>query len=468
MRAVVYPRVSTQEQVAGYSLDKQEEECIKYIKNAGHELVDVYRDEGYSAKDMNRPGLQRMLADIPKRTFDMIVVWHTDRLTRDVIDGLTMVKNTFNQNGIKFASVTEDIDTTTYDGMMMLTMRLMMGQRERERIGERVSMGQAKKATTGRRVSLASIYGYDAIQGKLVVNENEAEIVKRIFNNYALKNHGLERIATELNSEGIPSKKSNWYAQTVKGILRNITYIGFNEWKPKFGDPIITKGEHEAIVDEEVFELAQSQQKRRRGLEMSRTSYPYPFSSIVKCGHCGGRYTANNRTKYGKTYVQYLCANRRPGICKAEEISGLKLEKLFFDYFTTIRIEADPYTTKEEVKQFQKEKTRIEREIAKLEGRKNNLLDALGDKIISREDYKKKVEEINESLSRLNRELHHIEPQEIAATRSPDEIISFVRNLQKDWDLMQPEDKKFMIQMLFKRIVIKKSDKWEILEMVPV
>ena len=469
IRAVVYSRVSTEEQTHGYSLDKQEEECIKLIKNAGYQFIESYIDDGYSAKDTNRPALQRMLADIMLKKFDMIVVWNSDRLSRDVIDGLTIVKTMFNKHNIKFASVTEDIDTSTPDGMMMFTMRLLFAQRERERIGERVAMGQAKKASTGKRVSLSRIYGYDVISGKLEVNEEEAEIVRRIFDAYVYKGHGIERIAKELNRDAIKSKRSKWYAQTVKGILGNITYIGMNEWTPKIGSPIITKGEHTAILKEDTYNLARTQSERRKGLEMSRSSYPYPFSSILKCGICGGRYTANNRKKDGKRYIQYLCTNRRPGICDAEEISGLKLEKLFFDHLRNAAVEPEPYTeTPSEVKQVQKEKSRIEREIAKLERRKNNLLDDLGDKIITREDYKKKVEEINGSLIKLNQDMEVVEPKESDPTHSTAETIGLFRNLAESWDDMEPEDRKFIVQVMFKNIVIKKeSGTWEIIGIDP-
>lgn len=470
MRVVCYVRVSTEEQTLGYSLDKQEEECIKLIKQAGHQFIESFVDDGYSAKDTNRPALQRMLEGIPKRQFDMIVVWNSDRLSRDVIDGLTIVKTMFNKYNIKFASVTEDIDTSTPDGMMMFTMRLLFAQRERERIGERVAMGQAKKASTGKRVSLSRIYGYDVIDGVLEVNETEATIVRRIFDSYVYQGHGIERIAKELNGDEIPSKSSKWYAATIKGILRNITYTGMNEWTPKVGNPILTKGEHVPIVKEDLFQMARTQSDRRRDMEVSRSSYPYPFSSIVKCGECGGRYTANNKVKYGKTYVQYFCSNRRPGICSAEEISGMKLEKMFMDYFRNFTdIEPEIYTeAPSEVVQTKKKKDRIEKEIAKLDRRKNNLLDDLGDKIITRDDYKKKVEEINDSLIKLNQEMETIEPKETLATRTPKETIDFIRNLLDEWEHMKAEHQKFIVQMLFKRIVIKKENStWNIIDVDP-
>jgi site-specific DNA recombinase len=414
-----------------------------------------------------------MLADIPKRRFDMIVVWNSDRLSRDVIDGLTIVKTQFNKYGIKFASVTEDIDTSTPDGMMMFTMRLMFAQRERERIAERVTMGMSKKASTGRRVSLGPVMGYDNVDGKLIVNESEAQVVRRVFELYVYKMYGLERLAAMLNSEGWPRKKGGkWYSSTVKRIILNQTYIGYNVWTPRHGDSIVVKGEHEPIVSEELFELAQTQFKRRTNLEVSRSSYPYPFSTIVKCGECGASYTAMTTQEYkGKRYVHYRCMNKRPGLCSSADISGVKLTNLFFEYFDQLEVEAEEYipeATQDEMRHVEKEKSRIDREIKKLEKRKSTLLDNLGDNIITRDDYKMKVAEINESMDRLRRELDLIEPQEVSVTRSPKEIIDRIKELHDVWPYMEDEHRKYIVQMIFKRIVIKKTDdKWSITHVDP-
>lgn len=472
MRAAIYCRVSTDEQARhGFSLEAQQEACMGYIKSFGHDLFKLYVDDGYSAKNMNRPELQNMLEDIRNKRIDIIILWRLDRLTRKALDGLRMVDEIFTKYGVSFATITERHDLTTAQGRWMFTVSLANAQNERELIGERVSFGQAKKASNGRRVSLGAVYGYDKVNGKLVINETEAVTVKQIFEWYVYKGWGYGKIAAQLNEDGVPAKKTQWVHSTIKGILNNVTYIGKNAWTPKNAATIITDGEHEPILEEPMFNLAQDRLKRRGGLEMSRSSYHFPFSSVVKCGTCGASYHANKTKKAEDTsaYVNYRCANRKPGKCKEPDIAEIKLQKLFFEYFRELTVEVEdiePPLSEDQVKLMLKEKSRIEREIKKFENRKNNLLDDLGDKIITREEYRGKVEEINSKLTKLQEEMNLIEPPEVAAaTQTPEEVMSIVQNLEGDWKYMQNERRKFLIQMIFKRIVITKENKeWKIKE----
>lgn len=114
----------------------------------------------------------------------------------------------------------------------------------------------------------------------------------------------------------------------------------------------IVDGDHEPILDEELFNLAQKQMKRRRNKEMSRSSYHHPFSSILKCGECGASYHAHNTVKRRndkKAYTNYRCQNRKGKICNASDIAELKFTKLFFAYFKGLEFKEHTYTYAESV-----------------------------------------------------------------------------------------------------------------------
>jgi len=446
---------------------------MRYVKDFNHELHKIYVDGGYSAKNTNRPALQEMITDIKNKQIDIVIVWRLDRLTRKTRDGLQMIEELFSNNGVTFVSIMERYDLSTAQGKYFFTLSLANAQNERELIGERVTFGSVKKAKTGKRVSMSHLLGYDLIDGELFINEEEAETIKRIFNSYVYQGMGFFNIARDLNNNGFKAKRSNkFYPAAVKRVIQNQTYAGYNIWTPKHGEQIVIKGHHEPIISKDLYNLAQTMHKRKSNFEAARSSHPYPFTAIVKCGDCGGSYSAYGTItkKKGKVYTNtlYICPNKRLSLCKAPGIIKNKLEKLFFDYFDNVHVEAETYIpdpSPQEIKQAQKEKARLEKEINKLEKRKSGMIDLLADGLMSRDEYKTKIIEINESLSNLSVELKKIEPEKPMQERSSEEVIDMIRNLRSEWAFMEDQDKKFIIQMLFKRIVIKKEGKeWRIID----
>ncbi len=170
MKTAVYVRVSTEEQVKeGYSISAQKERLDAYIKSQGWELVSYYVDEGVSAKDTNRPELQRMLKNIEEGFIDVVLVYRLDRLTRSVLD-LYQLLESFEKNGCHFKSATEVYDTTTAIGRLFITLVAALAQWERENLGERVRMGMTQKVREGEWHGSTPPYGYQLDNGSLVIN----------------------------------------------------------------------------------------------------------------------------------------------------------------------------------------------------------------------------------------------------------------------------------------------------------
>ncbi|WP_052738057.1 recombinase family protein [Bacillus sp. SA1-12] len=148
MRAALYIRVSTHEQVEGYSISAQKRQLAAYCESQGWEIANYYIEEGVSAKNTNRPELQRMLTHIREGLIDVVVVYKLDRLTRSVLDLYNLLQ-TFEKYNCKFKSSTEVYDTTSAVGRMFITLVASFAQFERERLGERVRMGMEQKAKEG-------------------------------------------------------------------------------------------------------------------------------------------------------------------------------------------------------------------------------------------------------------------------------------------------------------------------------
>jgi site-specific DNA recombinase len=268
-RCAIYTRKSTEEGLdqAFNTLDAQREACEAYILSQAGEgwecLPDRYDDGGWSGGNMDRPALKALLADIARGRIDIVVVYKVDRLTRSLMDFARIVE-TFDGNDTSFVSVTQAFNTTNSMGRLTLNVLLSFAQFEREVTGERIrdkiAASRAKGMFMGGNVPL----GYDLGDRKLEVNESEAETVRHIFTRY-LDLKSVPALAKELATEGIRSKRWTSRAGKTHGglpfhvgalahILRNKVYRGYAVHKGK-----AHAGEHEAIVDKELFDAVQAQ-----------------------------------------------------------------------------------------------------------------------------------------------------------------------------------------------------------------
>lgn len=468
MRAAIYVRISKEDQ-SNYSLISQIEECKKYIADKGHALTEVYTEDGYSAKNMKRPALQRMLADLSNKKFDIIVIWRLDRLTRNTLDGLNMVTNIFRPHGVEFASVTEDIDTSTPDGYMMFTIRLSMAQNEREKIKERTTLGQRKRAQAGLRNTIAKPYGYNIDKSmRLTVNEEEAEVVRRIYRWY-IEGHGRQKIANMLNDEGVPPARNKlWFHAIIGALIGNVTHIGANHWKRK-EDPeenrIIVHGMHEPIVDRELFDSAVEIKKKRKDGDMSQSSYDFVFSSIVKCGECGRSYHGKKKATVWRTQTyNYRCSGMyRSNNCKASDISEIKLTKLFLDFikgFDLIPAVPDKVVGGRDLA---KERKKLEKLLADSIIKKDRYTRAWGSNII---DYEKFLELMGEESGKQKHwqlELDEINMQTPTHKKKHSDIAKGIEEIGSTWNRWTVLEKKMALYGIFKYIVIKKvNNVWNV------
>jgi len=264
LRAALYVRVSTEDQAReGFSIEAQLKRLRAYCRARGWEVVREYIDDGYSGREINRPAYRRMMEE--KDHWDVVVVLKMDRIHRNSKNFTTMME-LLGEWGKEFNSMQESFDTTTAMGRFVMDIIQRIAQLESEQIGERVKMGMAEKARNGDGyLGFGEPYGYRYLAGRLIVNEEEAAVVRRIYSMY-LEGSSLQSIANSLNREKIPSKRGgSWSKQAVGKILRNPLYCGYVRW-----DGIIRKGAHEPIVTEETYMRVQERMeknvKNRRGI----------------------------------------------------------------------------------------------------------------------------------------------------------------------------------------------------------
>ncbi|WP_426453789.1 recombinase family protein [Paenibacillus sp. S-38] len=463
MKACIYTRVSTAGQVEeGFSMQAQYDKLIDFVKLQGWDLVRVYTDPGISAKDLNRPGVKELINDLKVGKFDAVIVHKLDRLTRNISDLYDLVE-LVNKYEVKLLSLSENIDTSTPMGRMFVYLLGIFAQMFRENLSEEVKKGLAKRADQGLRNTFAP-YGYKMNEdGNLVIVPERAELIREIFSIMINKKWGYHTIAKHLNKRNIPGLRGGlFHGSTIETILKNHTYTGKNHWKLK-GRPeserLIRDAEHEPIIDQATFDKAQEIIRRRSRKEMSRSSYQYPFSAIIRCGRCGGPYHGiMHPTNKGIKYYYYRCFNVLKGKCKHSSISEMKFEAMFFEYFNLqhhgISFE-EVATAKTDVIE---EKRRIEKELERSEQRRKNWQYAFGDGNLPYSDYVALIDEEMKKVEELQRQLADLPVDERPVKITIKEVIETVTHLKDNWAYLERETRKDLINSLFKSITITKFD----------
>lgn len=246
-KACVYTRVSTdaQGEDGKVSLPEQERMAKARIESMGWKYVKTYEDNGYSGRTTKRPGLQEMLQDVIAGKIEAIVIFKLDRLSRKQRDTLAIIEDVFLKNGVDLVSLNENLDTSTPWGRTMIGVLSAFNQLESENIALRTKMGRYATAREGGYAGGKPPLGYRAVNGRLEIVPEEAEIVRKVF---ALKSQGktLQGIADAMNAQGYRSKKGNEFKHSaIQTILNNeSTYRG----NYKYGEESC-ENTHEAILE---------------------------------------------------------------------------------------------------------------------------------------------------------------------------------------------------------------------------
>ncbi len=332
-RVAGYARVSTDHEEQATSYGAQVDYYTNYIKSRNDwEFVKVYTDDGITATNTKRrEGFKNMVKDALAGKIDLIVTKSVSRFARNTVDSLTTVRK-LKDKGIEIYFEKENIWTLDSKGELLITIMSSLAQEESRSISENVTWGKHKQAADGK-VSFAygSFLGLDKdpVTGKLVINPEQAEIVRMIFRMF-LEGMTPHSIAKELTIRGIktPTGRDNWHQTTVKSILSNEKYKGdvllqkeftvdFLQKKVKKNEGEVPQyyiqGNHEAIISPEVFDLVQAEiAKRLNG--PTRYSGLTIFSCKIKCADCGcwyGKKIWHSNDKYRK--FVYRCNHKYKG-----------------------------------------------------------------------------------------------------------------------------------------------------------
>ncbi len=294
-----YARVSTDQEEQQNSYEAQIDYYTRYIKeHADWEFVSVYTDEGVTGTSTrHREGFQQMVADALAGKIDLIVTKSVSRFARNTVDSLMTIRK-LKEHGTEVYFEKENIWTFDGKGELLLTIMSSLSQEESRSISENVRWGQRKKAADGRfSLNYPHFLGYDKGEdGKLVVNPEQAELVRRIYGMF-LAGMSPYVIAKTLTEEGVPTPagKEKWSNTTVRSLLSNEKYRGDALIQKTYSIDFLSKerlkntgqlpqfyveNDHEAIISPDTFDLVQNELiKRKRGGGV--------FGGMIFCGDCG-------------------------------------------------------------------------------------------------------------------------------------------------------------------------------------
>ncbi|HEV7267615.1 MAG TPA: recombinase family protein [Falsiroseomonas sp.] len=307
-RCAIYTRKSTEEglEQAFNSLDAQREACEAYVASQRHEgwilLTSRYDDGGLSGGSLERPALQRLLADIQAGWVDLVLVYKVDRLTRSLADFAKIVE-AFDAAGASFVSVTQQFNTATSMGRLTLNMLLSFAQFEREVAGERIRDKIAASKRKGMWMGGSVPLGYVVRNRKLVIDEAEAERVRTVFRTYH-ELGSVRLVGARLASEGVASKSGR---RLVHGalfhMLQNRVYRGEVRHMAN-----VYPGEHQAIIDRPLWDAVQTQlaENRVQRASGSNADHPSLLAGLAYDGHGPTRLTPTHAVKAGKRYRYYV------------------------------------------------------------------------------------------------------------------------------------------------------------------
>ena len=501
----IYVRVSTEEQaqVAEGSLESQQHRIKSFIEIKKHQdkqwgnIFETYIDDGYSAKNTNRPAYQRMMRDLRNGKINLILVTDLSRLSRSIADFCELVRE-LEKFKAKFLSIKEQFDTSTPAGEMMVFNMINLAQFERKQTSERISMNFHSRAMRGLVNGGNPILGYDrdpSNPGRLIINKSEAKMVKYIFTVY--KEEGsLSTAASRLSKEEIKRKvcgkrkyrhidDGRWTVQAVRTVLRNYAYAGIREvnsryknekvedlkaWQkyqlvPASWKPIIEKTEFDQV--QKMLEVASESERMRFKLANRRV---FLVSGITRCGHCGralfgqaahGRRNVHRYYGHKKSVGETIsCPIKRFPADEIEQALIQHLDKVIMEagYLNNVQANIEKSlglkksVAKSEKQELVKSIVKINKEIDSIFEMVSNFSGSSAGKDLIKVKLdtlaKKKID-----LERDLKEAEQLEVSQMEASGAKDYIETNIMDLKRGWKKATPMLQKRLISKIFNELV---------------
>lgn len=449
MNVAGYVRVSSDSQVENYSIPQQKEAITNYCKAKGWDLIKIYVDPGYTGANTDRPALQELTEKAG--IYDIVLVYKLDRLSRNQKDTLQLIE-VFNESSTKFASIQENFDTSTPLGMAMLGILSAFAQLERETIKERMALGRKGRTNKGLWRAGSNVpTGYDYINGHLVIREDEAIQIRKIFELY-LQGWTINKIRQYMHAN-YTNRYSSWaQSSAISTTLRNSLYIGL---LPSKTEGKAYKGEHEPIIDAETFYQVQRLLEARAEHFDPQLRHPFKanhlLTGITYCGQCGGRVSCVGTHKYSYYGCHKNSADPRQKMkpkCATPNYNVNKLDCLIID--EVLKLSYDDNAIREIIKP--RKQSNHSKAIKSLQNQKTRLVDLYAVGGIDLDALTIKINELTARIETLKADKP--EPPEL----SFGDAKKIFNNVQSVFTSGTLEQQRAVLASLIKKIVLVGND----------
>ena len=512
-KCVLYPRVSTEMQVDGFSLDGQKSNLRRFADREEMEILNIYEDAGKSGKSIEgRPAFKQMLFDIENGLeIDYVLVYKLSRFGRNAADILNSLEH-IQSFGVNLICIEEGIDSSQTSGKLLISVLSAVAEIERENIIEQTMNGRKEKARQGGWNGGFAPYGYFLKDKQLFIQENEADAVRIIFDKFANTNMGFTKIAKYLNLQGIEKisrangSLTQWSTHFVRMIIDNPVYCGKiafgrrarekvkgtkNEYKQTPQENyILAEGQHEAIISEELWNLAHEKRELTGVKSPSKIGRDraHLLSGILKCPKCGGPMYTNKHAWTNKdgTYREiyyYVCSKARAergkscdytATLKKTDIEPLVIEAIreliqnqdfAGEIKSRIGKEIDTSTLNRELKNYESKLREIELNKTRLE----NEIDSLPEDTRFRErkihDMTLRLDGLYDIIVELEEKIEDVLLRRKAVEQDAitlENIYTLLANFDIVFDKITDDEKKSLISSLIKEIEIFPRDEAEL------
>ena len=443
LRVCFYARVSTDKDEQLHSLSNQISFFNDYISKVPNwEFIGSYIDEGISGTQVKkREEFLRMIEDAKRHKFDLILTKEISRFSRSTLDSIMYTQELLS-NGVGVYFLNDNINTILPDSELRLTMMSSIAQDEVRKLSERVSFGMKRSIDNGVVLGCSNIYGYVKDKGKLVIDDEQAKMIKIIFDRYANTTDGLSKVSRYLYSLGYKSKTGKRIDTTIlTRIIENPKYKGYycghkskvldyrTKQKKRLNesDWIIYKDYDNVppIVSEELWERANIKLKQRQDSFTNRAvnkkvfQNRYTYSGKIYCGCHNLTYHRSSAGKRKNNPVWECQVYRKESLkgCSNPRVFEIELEEVFKDMFNKllkkrktifdeIINECKNYL---ETNNSESDIKSLESKILVLNNKKDKLLELVMEEYLSKEDYKKQIDLINEDLNACQNKINELQ-----------------------------------------------------------